>query len=107
MGGPNAVIRKDLLGQRFVVRQQQPSRIAARVMLPHQFEIADDMMVVNSHAMELFEQIEGDVGLEIPDCSTNIAQVVTDSQRQDLVSNIPQRVTTSNSVFQFRISSSE
>ena len=52
-------------GQDFVARQHQAARIAARVALPHHFEVSDDVLVVRRDPGKVLEQVENDVWLEV------------------------------------------
>ena len=87
LGRQNAVVGQDLLAQRLVVRQHQAARIAAGVRLPQQLQVADDVLVVEGDAVELFEQVEGDVRLPLFDFLADLAQVVRDAQRPHVVAH--------------------
>ena len=60
----DAVIRQDLLGQRFVPGQRQPARVGAGVGLVDQLEIADDVLVARRDAVEIFDEVEADMRAE-------------------------------------------
>src|SRR5581483_5226417 len=57
----DAVISEHHFRERLIAANGQASRIATRVRLLHQFEIADDVLIVKWVAVKLFEQIESDV----------------------------------------------
>src|SRR5688572_14317052 len=59
----DAVVRQNLLGERLIMRKRQPSRIAARVRLSQEFEVADDVLIEERMPVELFEQVKRDVRL--------------------------------------------
>ena len=61
----DAMEGQNFLGQWFVMSQQQTTRIATGVVLLHQFQITDDVMVVDTDAMKLFQQVEPDVRFEL------------------------------------------
>ena len=52
------MVGEDLLGQRLVVRECQAARIASRVRLLQQLQVADDVLIEQRVAVELFEQVE-------------------------------------------------
>ena len=56
---------ENFLGQWFVMSQQQAARITTGIVLLHQFQITDDVMVIDTDAMKLFQQVEPDVRFEL------------------------------------------
>src|SRR5205085_57569 len=56
-----AMVGEDFFGERLVVRDRQAARVAARVLLLRQLKVADDVLVEERVAVELFEEIEGDM----------------------------------------------
>ena len=56
--------------------QKQSPRVAAGVMLLHQFEVTDNVMIVDADSVKLFEEVEPDVRFKLFGCATEIPQVV-------------------------------
>ena len=73
------VKRQNFFGQGFVVGQQQAARVAAGVMLLHQLQVTDDMVIIDTDPVELFKQVEVNMGLEVDDGPANITQVIVDT----------------------------
>src|SRR5205085_5588834 len=60
-GDVYAMVCENFFRERLVFRESQAARVAARVPLLHQLKVADDVLVEERVAVELFEKIEGDV----------------------------------------------
>jgi hypothetical protein len=84
------VVGEDLLGQRLVGRQRQPERVAARVGLLLEHKVADHVREEEGVAVELFEEVEGDVGRAILDGLADDAEVAVNLDRPDLVPQLAQ-----------------
>ena len=54
-------------------------------------EESDDVLVVGDDAVELFEQVEDDVGLPVRDGGTQLGEAVEHANAPDLVLHLPQR----------------
>src|SRR6185312_4513240 len=67
---------EELLAKRLVARQQQPTRITARIGLAHQLEERHDMLIVRDDPVELLEQIENDVGLPVGNGRAQLGEAV-------------------------------
>ena len=78
--GRDAVIGEYLLRERLVARDHHPARVAARVGQTHQLEERDHVLVVGNDALELLEQVEGDVWLPVGDRRTKLREVVAESR---------------------------
>ena len=57
------MIGENFFRERFVVRERQPARIATGIGLLQQFKVADDVLVEERLAFEVFEKVEGNVRL--------------------------------------------
>jgi hypothetical protein len=86
------VIRKQLLRQRLVARQDEAARIAPGVGEAEQLEIADHVLIERRHTRERLHQIEDDVRLEQTDGWPDAAKVVVDAEDTDLVTDLAQRL---------------
>ena len=91
LGDADAMVREQLLRQRLVAREQQPARIAARVGQLQQLEMRDDVLIEDRDVVEALEQIEGDVRLPFGRQAPDLAEVVVDAQRLDLMTHRRQR----------------
>src|SRR5690606_36096199 len=87
----NAVIRKKLLRERLVPREQKTARVAPGVRLAHQLEKRDDMLIVRDDAVELLQQIERDVRFPLSDRGTQLGQAVEDAYATHFVARLAQR----------------
>ncbi len=87
----NAVIMHQRLRQILAARQHQPARIAAGIRHVHQFEIADDILIVDRLAAKLFKQREHDVGLPGVDLFADRLELVVNAERTDIVTGGAQR----------------
>ena len=89
--GRDAVPGKHLLGQHLVARQHEPAGIAARVRLPHELEIGDDVVVIRRDALELLEQVEDHVWLPLADHVSQLGQLIAYADHADLVPKVAER----------------
>ena len=87
----DAMEREELLGEDFVARQHQPPRVTAGIGHVQQFQIRHDVLVVDRHPIELFEQIEGDVRLPVFDGRAQHAEIALDPQRRDVMAELAER----------------
>ncbi len=87
----NAVIMHQRLRQILAARQHQAARIAAGIGHAHQFEIADDILVVDRFAVKLLEQREHHVRLPGLDLVADRLELVVHAERAHLVAGGAQR----------------
>jgi hypothetical protein len=83
----DAVEAQDLLGERLVVGQQQAARVDAGVGHVAQLQEAHHMGVVEADALEVQQQVEGDVGFELLDRLAHAGQGVRHAQDVHLVTH--------------------
>ena len=88
----DAVRGEHAFRQHLVARQHHAARIAARVTLPYELEVSDDVVVVGNDARELVEQIEDHVRTKLVDRLAKLGQVIADADDTNLVSRAPQCV---------------
>ncbi len=88
LGNVDTVVAEKLLGEGFVSRQEKPSWIRARVGYLEQFQVADDVHVVNGNVVEIFQKIENDVRVEILYGATDVSQIAADSEGLHLVPDV-------------------
>ena len=86
------MIGEDLLGQRLIAGKRQPARVAAGVGLLAQLEIAHDMLVEMADAVELLDEVEGDVRLVRIDGAADGREVVRNADGNDLVPELLDRI---------------
>jgi hypothetical protein len=87
----NPVVGEDLLGERLVAAQHEAARVAARVGDAQELEIRHHVLIVRRQAVELLEEIEGDVRLPLLDRLADDPQVAPDPERAHLVAELAQR----------------
>jgi hypothetical protein len=80
------------LRQHLVARQHHPARIAARVALPEELEVGNDVVIVGNDALELVEQIEDDVRAPRVDRRAQLGEIVRHAKNSNLVAELAQRV---------------
>ncbi len=85
------MIGQHFLGQRFVARQHESARIAAGIGHMQQLEIGHHILVIHRHAVEFFEQIEGDVRTPVFDRRPDHPQIASHSQRAHVVTQFSER----------------
>src|SRR5262245_15021356 len=79
------MIAEDLLCQGLVMSEGQTSRVATGVWLLHELQETDDVLVIKSIAMELFQQVEGDLRLMLFNGFADCAQIASQTDGVDFV----------------------
>ena len=102
----NPMVMHERLRQVLAARQHQAARIAAGIGNAQQFEIADDVLVVDGFAVELLEQVEHDIRLPVLDLVADRLELVCTPSGRTSCPAARSVLTTSYSVFQTLISCS-
>jgi hypothetical protein len=89
--GGDAVEREQLLAERFVARQEQAPRVAARIRLAHQLEKGYHVLVIGDDAVELLEQIEDDIRLPVGNRAAQLRQTVEHADAAYVMAALAQR----------------
>jgi hypothetical protein len=87
----NTMVGEDLLRQCLVVGDEQPGGVAAGVGLAHELQVADHVLVVGSHAVELFQEHKRNVGLPFDDGVADGGEVFAHAEGAHVVAHLSQR----------------
>ncbi len=88
----DAVRGEHAFRQHLVARQHHAARIAARVALPYELEVSDDVVVVGDDARELVEQVEHHVRAPLVDRLAKLGQMIADADDAHFVARAAQRM---------------
>ena len=83
---------QQLLRERLVAREHEPARVAAGVGNAEQLQVGDDVLVEDRHVLEVFEQVEDDVGSEVLDRGADDAEIGADALRLHVVAERAERL---------------